>query len=87
MGRDAKRRVVKWNRRLEEIHPCLQGAITPLMPFRLMLERSASHQLEGRSAAEQARWVEQRMELDVAEPHEQIPVSYTHLTLPTSDLV
>ena len=78
---DAKRRVVKWNRRLEEIHPWLQGAITPLMPFRLMLERSASHQLEGRSAAEQARWVEQRMELDVAEPHEQILPTGDHIQI------
>ena len=40
---DSQQRVVQWNRQLETILPWLQGVITPLMPFRAVLELSLIH--------------------------------------------
>lgn len=70
---NAQHQVVRWNRRFEEIFPWLAGMVTPLMPFRRVLELTASHHLPGAGAAELERWVEQRMALQISPqaPHEQ----------------
>lgn len=87
---DADKRVLQWNRRFEEIFPWLAGFVEPQMPFRAILERSARHHLPGGSTADQARWVEQRMQLQVgtAEAHEQVLPDGSHIQIterPTPD--
>lgn len=69
---DAQRRVVQWNRRFEEIFPWLMDTVRPMVGFRALVERSARHHLANGSAADQARWVQQRMGRldDIGEPHE-----------------
>ncbi len=58
---DAQHRVLQWNQRFEEIFPWLAGMMAPQLPFRAVLEATVRHHLPGASAAEQQRWVEQRL--------------------------
>ena len=65
---DSQLRVVQWNRQLETILPWLQGVITPLMPFRAVLEATVEHHLPRLSDEERKRWVSQRLERQKHQP-------------------
>ena len=71
---DAELRVVRWNRRFEEIFPWLKGSMTPLMPFRQVLETTAGHHLPNASTSELSAWVDKRLALqsEPKDPHEQV---------------
>lgn len=70
---NANHQIVHWNRRFEEIFPWLAGMMTPLMPFRRVLEVAAKHHLPGASDAELESWVAHRLALQQSPqaPHEQ----------------
>ncbi len=70
---DSEHRVVRWNRRFEEIFPWLAGTMNPMMPFRHILEVTVKHHLPGASEAEQQQWLERRLALQwqPKEAHEQ----------------
>ena len=65
---DSQQRVVQWNRQLETILPWLQGVITPLMPFRAVLEATVEHHVPRLSDEERKRWVSQRLEQQKHQP-------------------
>ena len=65
---DSQLRVVQWNRQLETILPWLQGVITPLMPFRAVLEATVEHHSPRLSDEERKRWVSQRLERQKHQP-------------------
>ena len=65
---DSQLRVVQWNRQLETILPWLQGVITPLMPFRAVLEATVEHHVPRLSDEERKRWVSQRLERQKHQP-------------------
>ncbi len=65
---DSQQRVVQWNRQLETILPWLQGVITPLMPFRAVLEATVEHHVPRLSDEERKRWVSQRLERQKHQP-------------------
>ncbi len=70
---DSEHRVLRWNRRFEEIFPWLAGSMSHLMPFRRVLEVTVKHHLPAASEAEQRNWVERRLALQwqQKDPHEQ----------------
>jgi diguanylate cyclase (GGDEF)-like protein len=70
---DAEHRVLRWNRRFEEIFPWLVGTMSPMMPFRHILEVTVKHHLPRASEAEQQQWIERRLALQwqPKDPHEQ----------------
>lgn len=70
---DAEQRVVRWNTRFEEMFPWLAGAMTPLMPFRAVLETTVQRHLPEATELERQRWVEERLRLqsNPSESHEQ----------------
>ncbi len=70
---DAEHRIVRWNRRFEEMFPWLTGVLVAGMPFRRMLEATARSHLTQASAAELENWVERRLaqQFDLDTPHEQ----------------
>ena len=78
---NAQSQILRWNGRFEEIFPWLTGAMTPLMPFRGVLEATAKHHLPGASELELQNWVERRMalQLNPQTSHEQ--------TLPTGRVI
>ena len=65
---DSQLRVVQWNRQLETILPWLRGVITPLMPFRAVLEATVEHHSPRLSDEERKRWVSQRLERQKHQP-------------------
>ena len=65
---DSQHRVVQWNRQLETILPWLQGVITPLIPFRTVLEATVEHHVPRLSDDERKRWVSQRLERQKHQP-------------------
>ncbi len=65
---DSQLRVVQWNRQLETILPWLRGVITPLMPFRAVLEATVEHHSPRLSDEERKRWVSQRLERQKLQP-------------------
>ncbi|MGQ0727676.1 bifunctional diguanylate cyclase/phosphodiesterase [Acidovorax sp.] len=65
---DSQQRVVQWNRQLETTLPWLQGVITPLMPFRAVLEATVEHHSPRLSDEERKRWVSQRLERQKHQP-------------------
>ncbi|MEO7185870.1 MAG: EAL domain-containing protein [Rhodoferax sp.] len=78
---DAENRVVQWNRRFEEIFPWMMGSIAAKLPFQQILEISSSHHLPLESDAQRTRWVEERMQAQLADaiPHEQILPNGQHI--------
>ena len=70
---DAEQRIVRWNRRFEEMFPWLTGVLQSGMPFRSMLETTARYHLTEASPAELENWVERRLtqQFDLDTPHEQ----------------
>ena len=70
---DAEHRVVRWNRRFEEIFPWLAGEMSSMMPFRRVLEVTVKHHLPGSSEVERQDWIERRLALQwqPKEAHEQ----------------
>ena len=70
---NAQHQVVHWNRRFEEMFPWCAGMITPLLPFRRVLELAAQHHLPHGSPSELEAWVGHRLALQAnpQAPHEQ----------------
>ncbi len=65
---DSQQRVVQWNRQLETILPWLHGVITPLVPFRAVLEATVEHHVPRMSDDERKRWVDQRLHRQKHQP-------------------
>lgn len=59
---DAQHRLLSWNHRYTATFPWITRALTPLLPFRTLMEVNARHTMLLASDAERAQWVEQRME-------------------------
>ncbi len=80
---DAQHRVVRWNRRFEEIYPWMAGSISAMLPFRQVLEAAVQHHLPGADKAEQTQWVENRLyaQLTSSIPHEQVLSSGQHIEI------
>jgi len=60
---DAAQRIVTWNRRFIELHPWLKDNMTPLMPFRKVVEITADHVLPQAQQSQRDQWVIHRLEL------------------------
>jgi diguanylate cyclase (GGDEF)-like protein len=70
---DKDQRVVRWNRRFEEIFPWLRGCMQPGVPFRSVIEETSYHHLPMASDDERRQWVERRMlKQQNPDPHEQL---------------
>jgi diguanylate cyclase (GGDEF)-like protein len=60
---DAQHRAFQWNSRFLEIFPWLVPMMTPLVPFRDVIEANARHHLPDAGELEHQRWVEDRLSL------------------------
>lgn len=70
---DSEQRVLRWNRRFEEIFPWLQGIMQPAVPFQRVLEESSRHHLPNATNDERRNWVARRMLRQQSnDPHEQL---------------
>ncbi len=70
---NAQSQVLSWNQRYTDLYPWLANDMVPLMPFRRVLELTASRYLPGASEPELEEWIERRLALQqhAAGAHEQ----------------
>ncbi len=70
---DAERRVLQWNRRFEEFFPWLISTMAPQVPFRRVLEATATYHLPQAGSQQLQQWLERRLQLQSSSqgPHEQ----------------
>ncbi len=91
---NGEHQVVQWNRRYEEIFPWQAGNMTPMMPYRQMMNLAAIKRLPSGSEAEIQSWVDARMAMlldpkgthDVHQPNGRI-IEVTEQRTPSGGVV